>query len=65
MSDFKALLAKSYDRDASRRSINNLSDWKIEERQRFCDLIKNAGKKSLLEIGAGTVRETCTSNQSC
>ena len=39
---------------ASERDRAGKEDWKMAERQQFLDLLKQEGKKTLLEIGAGT-----------
>ncbi len=52
---FKDQLRAAYDADAQRR-VNNSSgrdDWKLVARQKFVDLAKHEGKKTILEIGAG------------
>jgi cyclopropane fatty-acyl-phospholipid synthase-like methyltransferase len=52
---FKEQLKAAYDADANRRTGNakKRSQWKLDARQRFADLLKNEGKKTILEIGAG------------
>jgi SAM-dependent methyltransferase len=47
-------LRQSYDRMAEERDRKPLPTWKIEDRQRFLSLLREEGKRSLLEIGAGT-----------
>lgn len=47
-------LREAYDRKAQERDSVEISPWKIEERQRFLSLLREEGKRSLLEIGAGT-----------
>lgn len=47
-------LRRSYDRMTEERDRKPLPRWKIEERQRFLALLREEGKRSLLEIGAGT-----------
>lgn len=39
---------------ASSRDQARKEDWKMAERQQFLDLLKQEGKKTLLEVGAGT-----------
>jgi cyclopropane fatty-acyl-phospholipid synthase-like methyltransferase len=52
---FKHELREAYDADATRRTNNakKRSQWKLDARQRFTDLLKHEGKSSILEIGAG------------
>ena len=48
-------LQMAYSREsASERDQTEKEDWKMAERQSFLDLLKREGKKTLLEIGAGT-----------
>jgi SAM-dependent methyltransferase len=47
-------LRDAYDRKAEERDNKETSPWKLEERQRFLALLQEEGKRSLLEIGAGT-----------
>ena len=47
-------LRQSYDRMAEQRDRRPISAWKIAEQQRFLSLLQEEGKRSLLEIGAGT-----------
>src|SRR5258708_21695202 len=50
-----AHLQRAYSREsASGRDQAGKEDWKVAERQQFLDLLKREGKKTLLEIGAGT-----------
>lgn len=49
-----ASLREAYDRKAEKRDNKETSPWKLEERQRFLALLQEEGKRSLLEIGAGT-----------
>ena len=52
---FKKNIKKYYDREAEVRESKSVkSDWKIRVRQNFYDFIKNEGKITLLELGAGT-----------
>ncbi|WP_282937145.1 class I SAM-dependent methyltransferase [Paenibacillus sp. RC67] len=54
----KKELARAYDADAVRRSQSSMADWKAEERQYFVDRIREQGGKTVLEIGAGTGRDS-------
>ncbi len=48
-------LQRAYSRQkAHERDQAEKEDWKITERQQFLDLLKREGKKTVLEIGAGT-----------
>ncbi len=48
-------LREAYSREsASVRDRSTKEDWKLAERQQFLDLLQQEGKKTLLEIGAGT-----------
>lgn len=52
--NLKNQLAAAYDADAQRRGSSDFrEDWKLKQRDRFAQVIKAEGKKSLLEIGAG------------
>lgn len=53
--DIKQQLVKAYNKDAKRRdeAEGKRELWKEEVRQKFVDLLKHEGKKSLLELGAG------------
>ena len=46
-------LRQAYDRSAVQREASGIAPWKIEERERFLSLLKQEGKQTLLEIGAG------------
>lgn len=48
-------LRQSYNREmAQQRNQTEKDAWKISERQHFLDLLQQEGKKTLLEVGAGT-----------
>jgi len=48
-------LQRAYSRQrAHERDQAEKEDWKVAERQQFLDLLKREGKKTVLEIGAGT-----------
>ena len=49
----KVDLAKAYDNRAHRRANSAPADWKIAQREAFVSLLRQANKKSILEIGAG------------
>jgi len=46
-------LRRSYDDMAAQRETDDVSAWKMEERDRFLDLLQQEGRQTLLEIGAG------------
>ena len=51
---FKENIKKYYDTEAELRNSKSFKvDWKIQVRKKFCDLVKQENKKSLLELGAG------------
>ena len=50
----KSNLKKYYDQEAELRNSSEKEEWKKNQRARFYSYIKAEGKKSLLEIGAGT-----------
>jgi len=50
----KTRLIEAYNRYARDRDSKELDPWKIQERDRFLDLLKKERKKTILEIGAGT-----------
>ena len=47
-------LREHYDRTAHERDKDEKSDWKLEQRKHFLELLNKEGKCTLLEIGAGT-----------
>jgi SAM-dependent methyltransferase len=51
-------LLEYYNRDVERRDNREYPVWKREERQHFLSLLQQEGKTSLLEIGAGTGRDS-------
>lgn len=51
-------LRAAYDRAVEERETKPISPWKLEERQRFLDLLRQEQKTTLLEIGAGTGRDS-------
>jgi SAM-dependent methyltransferase len=56
--DLKQQLRLAYDRKAEERDQGQSQPWKIEERLRFYQMLQREGKQSLLEIGAGTGRDS-------
>lgn len=51
-------LLEFYNSDVERRDNREYPAWKREERQHFLSLLQQEGKNSLLEIGAGTGRDS-------
>jgi SAM-dependent methyltransferase len=49
-----ATLKVSYNRAVEERDQKQITQWKIELRDKFFSLLENEGKANLLEIGAGT-----------
>ncbi|MDQ1509905.1 MAG: hypothetical protein QOG50_1749 [Actinomycetota bacterium] len=47
-------LQRTYDGAVDRRAATPLEPWKIPERAAFLDILSREGRRSLLEIGAGT-----------
>lgn len=56
--EIKGNLRQAYDSYAGDREKSELQGWKVETRQRFLELLKQENKKSLLEIGAGTGKDS-------
>ena len=51
---FKENIKKYYDQEAELRNSKSVkSDWKIQVRENFYNLIKQENKKTLIELGAG------------
>jgi SAM-dependent methyltransferase len=51
-------LRKTYNKYAPERETYSMPDWKIELRSNFVSLLQKENKKTLLEIGAGTGRDS-------
>lgn len=51
-------LRKSYNKYAQERESSVMQEWKIGERSKFLSLLQREHKKTLLEIGAGTGRDS-------
>jgi SAM-dependent methyltransferase len=45
---------RSSTRCALRTTAGRIAAWKVEERNRFLELLRGEGRRSLLEVGAGT-----------
>lgn len=56
--DEKNALKQAYNNTAERRDQSSMALWKVEERRRFLERLKLEGKRSLLEIDAGTGRDS-------
>ena len=54
----RADLVKAHDRYAEDRDTRKIADWKIQERAYFLKLLKEEQKRMLLEIGAGTGKDS-------
>ena len=55
---FKNNLITSYNNHAQERDKYTMEAWKVEERANFLALLQSKNKRSLLEIGAGTGRDS-------
>lgn len=53
MDELRTGLRESYGRKAGERDQEVVEPWKVEERWRFLELLRDEGKSSLLELGAG------------
>jgi len=51
-------LRETYNKYAQERESNVMQEWKIEERSKFLSLLQQEQKRTLLEIGAGTGRDS-------
>jgi SAM-dependent methyltransferase len=51
-------LRATYNKYAQERETSVMQAWKIEVRSKFLSLLQNEGRKTLLEIGAGTGRDS-------
>ncbi len=51
-------LCETYNKYAQERESGIIQDWKIAERERFLLALQKENKKKLLEIGAGTGRDS-------
>ena len=54
----KTNLILSYNQQAEQRNKTGIENWKANERAEFLTLLKNGGKQSLLEVGAGHGRDS-------
>jgi ubiquinone/menaquinone biosynthesis C-methylase UbiE len=51
-------LKAAYNRAVEERDQNQPSEWKVDLRDKFLQLLKNENKQTLLEIGAGTGKDS-------
>ncbi len=58
LSEFKTNLRDSYDNRAAERESMQLQDWKEKERNLFMSKLEKEKAKTLLEIGAGTGKDS-------
>lgn len=56
--EMKLQLAKAYDADALRRAGSSTAEWKVQERKRFTERMREERKRTILEIGAGTGKDS-------
>lgn len=56
--EIKEILRKSYDNFAVQREQNKMQEWKIQLRDSFLNLLMEENKSSLLDIGAGTGKDS-------
>lgn len=56
--NIKTSLRIFYDQDAQRRNESSLQSWKLIERTRFLEALRQQGAGSLLELGAGVGRDS-------
>ena len=56
--NLKNNLRETYDKYAQDRESSVMQDWKLEERARFLSALQKEHKHKLLEIGAGTGRDS-------
>jgi ubiquinone/menaquinone biosynthesis C-methylase UbiE len=57
-SDLRNTLRETYDKHAQQREGLVMQDWKKAERDKFLSLLQQEHKHTLLEIGAGTGRDS-------
>lgn len=53
-----AQLRQAYNHNAEERDQQQKSPWKIAERQHFLEMLQQEGKRTLLEVGAGTGQDS-------
>jgi len=56
--DIKKILIEAYNHHAQQREGNSIDEWKIQVRKDFLSLLETNHKKSLLELGPGTGKDS-------
>lgn len=56
--EVKEIMRQAYNNFASEREKSKLQEWKLGPRDAFLELLINEGKSTLLDIGAGTGRDS-------
>ena len=56
--ELRDTLRETYNKYAGERETYAMQDWKLELRSKFLSLLQNEQKRTLLEIGAGTGRDS-------
>ena len=56
--ELRNILREAYNKYAQERETYAMPEWKIELRSKFLSLLQKEQKKTLLEIGAGTGRDS-------
>lgn len=54
----KTALKQAYNKQAENRDQSQIEPWKFEEREQFLNRVTDEGLTSLLEVGAGTGRDS-------
>ncbi|MBZ9687321.1 class I SAM-dependent methyltransferase [Clostridium estertheticum] len=57
-SETKEILKQSYNNCAHEREKNEVQEWKVKPRASFLKLLLNEGKSTLLDVGAGTGKDS-------
>ncbi len=58
MANIKEILKQAYNNYAHIREKSEMQEWKIKPREKFLQLLLSEGKSALLDIGAGTGRDS-------
>lgn len=56
--DEKSALKQAYNKFAEHRDKTDIASWKSEEREQFLKRMQQESRRTLLEIGAGTGRDS-------
>ena len=56
--DIKTILIEAYNKYAQQREGRAQDEWRIEERAHFLEQLKSENRTSLLEVGAGTGKDS-------